>query len=134
MVSQNVLNELFAAFPNAIMNRHLEFVAEPHGRVNSYFCLEDCETRMDATCKVLEYLSREAYKSMHFNAKWRNEEVHEYHLRGINDFCGTAFSYEDIELVYTYIGNGINREKTLDFIRSGYDITVLDERKNDGQK
>ena len=39
MVEQKVLNDLFAAFPDAIMNHNLEFVADPHRRVNSYFRL-----------------------------------------------------------------------------------------------
>lgn len=129
MVSQQVLNDLFGAFPDAIMNRNLEFVADPHRRVNSYFRLDNCETRTDAICKVLEYLSREACKSQHFNAKWRNEQVHDYHRQGINAFCGTEFSAEDVELVYTYLGNGINRQKTLAFIHSGYDLSILRERK-----
>lgn len=127
MVGQQVLNDLFVAFPDAIMNRNLEFVADPHRRVNSYFRLDDCITRMDARCKVLEYLSREAYKSQHFNVNWRNEQVHDYHLKGINAFCGTNFTKEDIGIIYTYLGNGINRQKTLSFIYSGYNLSILKE-------
>lgn len=130
MVSQEVLNDLFGAFPDAIMNRNLEFVADPDRRVNSYFRLDNCFTRTDAICKVLEYLSREAHKSLHFNSERRNRAVHEYHLEGINAFCGTIFSVDDIEKVYTYLGNRVNHQKTLDFIRSGYDLTVLTRREH----
>lgn len=130
MVSQEVLNDLFGAFPDAIMNRNLEFVADPDRRVNSYFRLDNCFTRTDAICKVLEYLSREAHKSLHFKKDWRNAQVHEYHLKGINTFCGTAFTKSDIGEIYTYLGNGVNRQKTLDFIRSGYDLTVLTRREH----
>ena len=125
MVKQKVLNDLFAAFPDAIMNHNLEFVADPHRRVNSYFRLDNCETRIDAISKVLEYLSRDAFKSEHFNAEWRNKQVHEYHLNGINRFCGTSFTMGDMEDIYTYLGNGVNHQKTLTFIRSGYDMEVL---------
>lgn len=125
MVSQEVLNDLFRAFPDAIINRNLEFVADPHRRVNSYFRLDNCETRTDATCKVLEYLSREAFKSLHFNVEWRNKQVHDYHLQGINAFCGTHFTEDDIEIIYTYLGNEVNRRKTLEFIGSGYDLAAL---------
>ena len=131
MVSQQVLNKLFWAFPDAIMNRNLEFVADTHRRVNSYFRLEDCETEEDVTAKVLEWLSREAYKSQHFNAKWRNDEVHEYHLKGINAFCGTNFSKKDIEIIYTRLGNRVNHRLTLDFIHSGYDMSVLERREGE---
>lgn len=125
MVEQKVLNDLFAAFPDAIMNRNLEFVADPHRRVNSYFRLDNCETRIDAIAKLLEWLSREAYKSEHFRVKWRNDQVHEYHLNGINCFCGTDFTPEDMKLIYTYLGNACNHQKTLAFIRSGYDLDLL---------
>lgn len=125
MVEQKVLNDLFAAFPDAILNRHLEFVADPHRRVSSYFRLDNCETREDVVAKLLEWLSREAFKSQHFDASWRNAQVHKYHLDGINQFCGTTFTPEDMEEIYTYLGNGINHQKTLHFIRSGYDMEVL---------
>ena len=125
MVEQKVLNDLFAAFPDAIMNRNLEFVADPHRRVNSYFRLDNCETRTDAIAKLLELLSREAYKSEHFYVKWRNDQVHEYHLNGINRFCGTDFTPEDMEIIYTYLGNSCNHNRTLRFIESGYDLAVL---------
>lgn len=131
MVSQQVLNDLFGAFPDAIMNRSLEFVADPNRRVNSYFRLEDCETREDVTAKVLEWLSREAYKSQHFNVEWRNKEVHEYHRQGINAFCGTNFSHDDMCRIYTKLGNRVNHRLTLDFIHSGYDMTVLERREGE---
>lgn len=125
MVDQKVLNKLFAAFPDAIINRNLEFVADPQRRVNSYFRLEDCETEEDVAAKVLEWLSREAYKSRHFNVEYRNRMVHDYHSDGINTFCGTSFDTLDIETIYTRLGNCVNHQKTLDFIRSGYDMAVL---------
>ena len=131
MVNQQVLNKLFWAFPDAIMNRNLEFVADTNRRVNSYFRLEDCETEEDVTAKVLEWLSREAYKSQHFNVKWRNDEVHEYHLKGINAFCGTNFSKKDIEIIYTKLGNCVKHSLTLDFIHSGYDMSVLERREGE---
>ena len=131
MVSQQVLNDLFRAFPDAIMNRNLEFVADPDRRVNSYFRLDNCHTRTDAICKVLEYLSREAHKSLHFYAEWRNQQVYDYHRNGINAFCGTNFTQKDMSIIYTYLGNGVNRQKTLAFISSGYDLTVLERREGE---
>ena len=131
MVGQQILKKLLSAFPNGFINHNLEFIAEPHHRVNSYFRLEDCETEEDVTAKVLEWLSREAHKSLHFNSDRRNRAVHEYHLEGINAFCGTIFSVDDIEKVYTYLGNRVNHQKTLDFIRSGYDLAVLTRKEDD---
>lgn len=125
MVEQKVLKDLFAAFPNAIINRNIEFVADPNPRVNSYFRLDDCESREDVAAKILEWLSREAYKSQHYGTDWRNDAVHAYHHLGINSFCGTNFGKNDIETIYTFLGNRSNHQKTLEFIRSGYDMEVL---------
>lgn len=125
MVEQKVLKDLFAAFPNAIINRNIEFVADPTPRVNSYFRLDDCETREDVAAKLLEWMSREAYKSEHYGTKWRNDAVHAYHHLGINSFCGTNFSKHDIMVIYTVLGNRSDHLKTLEFIRCGYDMSVL---------
>lgn len=127
MVNNDVLHKLFMAFPDGNINHNLEFIADPHRRVNSYFRLEDCETEEDVTAKVLEWLSRESYKSQHFDSERRNRQVHKYHLNGINAFCGTAFTEDDIEEIYTRLGNRVNHQLTLDFIRSGYDLAVLKE-------
>lgn len=132
-IQKRVLNDLFKAFPNAIINRNLEFVADPNRRVNSYFRLDNCETRTDVAAKLLEWMSREAYKSEHFHVKWRNDQVHEYHRNGINSFLGTDFTPEHMKIIYTYLGNSCNHQKTLSFIRSGYDLDVLRERRTDGR-
>lgn len=128
MVEQKVLNDLFAAFPDAILNRNLEFIADPHMRVMSCFRLDNCETREDVVEKLLAWLSRDAFKSQHFDASWRNAQVHKYHLDGINQFCGTAFTPEEMELIYTKLGNSnLHNKKTLEFIQSGYDMSVIRE-------
>lgn len=129
MVGTELLQKLFRAFPNGFINHNLEFIAESHHRVNSYFRLEDCETEEDVAAKLLEWLSREAYKSMHFDSERRNREVHAYHLQGINAFCGTSFTEDDIEEIYTYLGNRVNHQKTLEFIRSGYDLALLTQKE-----
>lgn len=130
MVEAQILKKLFFAFPNGFINHNLEFIAHTHPRVNSYFRLEDCETEEDVAAKVLEWLSREAYKSQHFNSDRRNRQVHEYHLEGINAFCGTLFNEDDIEKIYTYLGNRVNHQLTLEFIRSGYNLAVLTEKED----
>ncbi len=129
MVSTEILHKLFQAFPNGNINHNLEFIADPHHRVNSYFCLENCNTEEDVTAKILEWLSREAHKSQHFNSERRNKEVHAYHRQGINSFCGTNFTEDDMEEIYTYLGNAVHHQRTLAFIRSGYDMSVLTRKE-----
>lgn len=130
VVENAVILKLFDSFPNAIINRHLEFIADSNPRVNSYFSLHNCETETDVIAKLLEWLSRDAYKSKHFRVEKRNAQVHQYHLDGINRFCGTNFSREDMKLVYSWLGNGVDHEKTLAFIRSGYDMEMLRDQED----
>ena len=125
MVGELVLKDLFNAFPRAIINHNLEFVAEPDSRVNSYFGLANCETRMDVEAKVLEWLSREASFSEHYRSSRSNDRVHQYHLNGINKFLGTDFTRVDMGHIYVKLGNAVHHQKTLEFIRSGYNMDLL---------
>lgn len=107
------------AFPLFYINHNLEAIIHP--RRNSYFRLEDVKTEMDLKAKILEWLSREACKG-------GTKKTQAYHLDGINAFLGTTFSQEDMMEIYTYLGNRVNHAKTLRFIESGYDMSVLKEK------
>lgn len=123
MVDSLVTEKLSIAFPKSFINTDLEFVA--HEEANQYFRLEDCECEFDVKCKVLEWFSRGAYKTCPFNSNIKNERFHDFMLNGINDFLGTDFTEGEIEEIYTYLGNRCNHEKTVKFINSGYDMSVL---------
>lgn len=123
MVDSLVTKKLARAFPKSFINSALEFIA--HKEANEYFRLEDCETELDVKCKVLEWLSRGAYKTCPFGSNLKNEKFHNFMLNSINDFLETDFIEEDIEIIYTYLGNRCNHEKTVKFIESGYDMAVL---------
>lgn len=111
------------AFPKYFFNNRLEVIVHP--RRNTYFLCIGVDTEEDLQAKVLEWLSREAAKSV-------SKESQQYHLRGINLFLGTDFTQEDMLKVYTYLGNCCNHQKTLAFIRSGFDMAVL-SRKEDAR-
>ena len=123
MIDSLVTKELARAFPKSFINSALEFIA--HKEANEYFRLEDCESEFDVKCKVLEWLTRGAYKTCPFNSNLKNERFHNFMLNGINDFLGTDFTEDDIEKIYTYLGNRCNHEKTVKFINSGYDMAIL---------
>ena len=123
MVDSLVTKKLARAFPNSFINTALEFIA--HKEANEYFRLEDCENEFDVRCKVLEWLSRGAYKTCPFHTNLKNERFHNFMLNGINDFLGTDFTQEDMQTIYAWIGCRCNHEKTVKFINSGYDMAVL---------
>ena len=123
MVDSLVTKKLARAFHGSFINTALEFIA--HKEANEYFRLEDCENEFDVKCKVLEWLSRGAHKTCPFNSNIKNERFHNFMLNGINDFLETDFTEDDMEIIYTYLGNRCNHERTVKFINSGYDMSIF---------
>ena len=123
MVNSKITSKLVHSFPQSFISGALEFIA--HRTANEYFLLEDCETELDVKCKVLEWLSRGAYKTEPFESEYKNERFHEFMLNGINTYLGTNFTENDIEIIYTYLGNRCNHPKTIKFIENGYDMAIL---------
>ena len=114
---------LLSSFPRSFINSSNEFIA--HMRSNTYICLKDCETEEDVSCKVLEWFSRAAFKTQPFSTTKRNEAFHDFMLNGINSFLDTSFSYEEMDKIYGELGNAINHELTIKFIRGGMDVGTL---------
>ena len=131
MVNAIITKKLNRAFPRSFINSALEFIA--HKEANEYFRLEDCETEFDVKCKVLEWLSRGAYKTCPFNSNLKNERFHNFMLNGINDYLGTDFTEDDMETIYTYLGNRVNHALTVEFVNSGYNMAVLTKRSENGK-
>lgn len=119
-----IAKELMRCFPNSFVNRNGEFIA--HREANEYFILDNCQTEEDVKYKVLAWLSRGAHKTMPFGSERKNEKFHSFMLSGINKFLGTEFTTEDIGEIYTNFGCGCNAERCREFIRSGYDMGVID--------
>lgn len=123
MVDSLVTKKLARAFPNSFINTALEFIA--HKEANEYFRWEDCNNEFDVKCKVLEWLSRGAYKTCPFHTNFKNERFHNFMLNGINDFLGSDFTEDDIAIIYQKLGNRVRHSLTEEFVNSGYDMSVL---------
>ena len=113
---ETIFRRFIAAFPKFYINQNYEAIIYP--KRNIYFPLKEGQTETELKASVLEFLSREAAKS-------DNRLSQKYHLDGINAFLGTSFSQDDMEKIYTYLGNGVNHAKTMRFIESGYDLEEL---------
>lgn len=92
------------------------------------FQYQHLQERLDVKCKVLEWFSRAACKSTPFRRAVDNTALHIFFLNGINQYLDTRFSVEDMREIYTYLGNACDHQKTIRFIESGYDMTVLEEQ------
>lgn len=119
----DLIQRLMNCFPNSFINHNGEFIA--HRKANVYFILKDCRNELDVKCKVLEWLSRAAHKTCSYGSDRKNKEFQKFMLNGVNQFLGTSFSEDDIEVIYTYLGNACNHKKTVSFICSGYDMNIL---------
>lgn len=124
MLDWSIAEKLLKAFPRSFINCSMEIIA--HEKANEYLSLKNCETELDVKCKVLEWFSRAAYKTAPFGER-KNREFHKFMLDGINKFLGTAFTENDMDLIYTYLGNACDHKKTIRFVESGYDMSVLTE-------
>lgn len=118
-----IMMKLKKCFRNSFVNDKGEFIA--HERSNEYFNLKSCGSETEVKCKVLEYLSRGAFKSQPYNTEKSNKKLHDFMLNGINDFLGTNFTKEEIAIIYQNVGNGINHRLTHEFVDSGYDMRLL---------
>lgn len=115
--------KIMRCFPGSFINQNGEFIA--HGKSNTYLDLQSCHTLQDLQCKILEWLSRAAFKTAPYRSERTNAKFHRLMLDGINEFLGTKFTKNDIELIYTYLGNGIHHSLTVEFVQSGYDLEVF---------
>lgn len=125
MIEWEYITRLMKCFPHSFINQYGEFIACRD--TNAYFKIDNCKSELDIKCKALEWLSRDAHKAAPFRARRKNEEYRAFMMGGINRYLGTSFTDEQMEDIYTYLGNACNHEKTIRFIESGYDMIVLTE-------
>ena len=95
---------------------------------NEYFILESCKDEREIKCKVLAWFSRGTHKTQHYNSKKKNNEYHQFMIDGIN------FNFQDMDIIYTELGNDCNRPLCEKFIDSGYDMNILTSKLKEQQK
>lgn len=117
------ISNLMVLFNGSFINYRNELILVP--RTNLYFSLDDVESESDLKCKVIEYCSRDAYKTMHFDSIAENIEYHDYVIERINEYLGTYFDETDMELIYTKLGYGVHHYLTIKFVESNYDMNIL---------
>ena len=114
--NKEIRDRLLKAFPQFYINSGFECIIYPPR--NSYFLMADIQTETGLNAKILEWLSREASKSI-------DPKSQVYHLNGINTLLGINFTQTAIVEIYTYLGNRCDHARTLRFIESGYDLAAL---------
>lgn len=129
-----MVEQLKQCFPDGRLNYYNEFIA--HRGANRHYgaaCLKlgGCETEEDVIAAALEMLTIDCCKSAPFETPEVNQRFHKYMLKGMNKLLGKAFTEKQYLGIYTCIGNGINHQLTVDFIRSGFDLKFLRDSKTE---
>jgi len=102
--------------PKSFINSRNELILEPKN--NIYFQLEDVKSELDFKCKVIAWLSRPSCKGV--SEYWQKKI-----LAMVNELLGTNFTKDQISDVYTRLGNDCNRKLCVEFIESGYNLSLL---------
>lgn len=113
---QKWLDRVLPYFPTAFVNDHNELILEPKNNV--YFGLNGINSRANFDRRMIESLSRPAYK--HWTPYWQR-----WFLRGINSYFSRNWSREEMGRIYTHLGNGVNSSLCDRFIASGFDMELL---------
>lgn len=115
-------------FPNCIINHNNEIILIP--KFNVYVLLDDVETDEDFKVKLCEWLSRECCCALRYSQQKRLERYWRDNTNAFNQICGTNFTVEQMDYIYTYLGNGVKHELTKQFVRSGLDLSVIERWKS----
>lgn len=114
-------------FENSFINHNNELIMIP--KFNVYTRLDDVNSEFDFKVKLCEWFSRDCCCALRYAYKKRLKTYWNQNTSIFNELCGTNFTADDMELIYTYLGNGINRPKCIKFVESGFDMSVLTEDK-----
>lgn len=115
--------KLLKSFPGSFIDCHGWF--HPFNNFRTCIDIRDCNSEISLCCWILPQLSAMVCTAKPYILKSKNERFRMLTLKKINDFFDTEFLLEDIELIYTRLGNNCNRPLCEKFVLSGYDMEVL---------
>lgn len=117
-----ILN-LMKCFPDSVIRSNSEVTLDSKGNVS--FSVHSGMTREEILAKIFEWCSRSCAKGCPYsngrsNDAWRNSLILKF-----DKYIGKVFDQTDFYWIYDQLGNAINHEKTLRFIREGMDVGKL---------
>lgn len=96
-------------------------------KFNVYTLLDDVETDDDFKVKLCEWFSRDCCCALRYSQNKRLERYYQKNTEAFNFICGTNFTTEQMEHIYTKLGNGIKHELAKKFVKSGFDLSVISD-------
>lgn len=118
-----IVQKAMHLFRGSFINHNNELILIP--KFNVYFLLDDVNTEEDFFCKMCEWVSRDCSCAMRYKDSKRLERYWEHITYNFNQVCGTNFSVNDMEKIYAKLGNSCNHFRTVQFVQSGFDLSVL---------
>ena len=117
---QKALKHLNGSF----INHNNEIILIP--KFNVYTLLDDVETDDDFKVKLCEWFSRDCCCALRYSYKKRLDRYYQENTDAFNFICGTNFTVEQMEYIYTYLGNGIKHELAKKFVKGGFDLSIIE--------
>ena len=111
-------------FNGSFINHNNEIILIPKNNV--YTLLDDVETDDDFKVKLVEYLSRHCCCALVYSQQKRLKKYWQENTNKFNMICGTAFSVDEMNYIYKYLGNGIKHRLAKEFVKSGFDLSVIE--------
>ena len=117
---QKALKHLNGSF----INHNNEIILIP--KFNVYTLLDDVNTDDDFKVKLCEWFSRDCCCALRYSYKKRLDRYYQENTDAFNFICGTNFTVEQMEYIYTYLGNGIKHELAKKFVKGGFDLSIIE--------
>lgn len=113
------VQRVFDMFDDSFINQYEELIL--HKKWNIYFLLESIESELHFDYKMLSWLSYRI-ASHHFK-KTSKESM--WAMQKLNRWFRYEFDYDDMQKIYSKLGNGCNQALGFRFITSGFDMSLL---------
>lgn len=135
---KDFLIKIMSAFPHSFIKYYVHdgFEITLDEKNMLWFSLGEIDSVLELKRRFISAVSR-CYKTEPYITSKRNIEWQQKHISAFNEALGTKFNDDEIEYIYTYLGNGCNKPIAIKFIESGYDLNVLKQliaERNSGTK
>ena len=118
------VKRLMFIFEDSFINRNFELILEK--RRNLYVNFELVKTVRDLKMNMIQWKTRPCIKG-------DDEKILIKTRKKFNEFFKKDFSLEDLELIYEFLGNGVNPDLCETFVDSDLNIEILKNYKEVNQ-
>lgn len=129
-IDNQTIKHIMKAFPKSFINSNLELILIP--KTNAYFNLRKCNDKTETIATLLEATSRDCCKTEPYVHLKRNMDFWEKNRECVYQAMLNAgyhgieeFTQSEMELIYQKIGNGVNHELAVKFVKQDFDMNVL---------